>query len=112
MKRGNLAKLNAERWEKLFDQSDIEVCLVPSGMPDLTTSKLLGVTSESLDQQVCGQAFVNFRNYTEDDGTPVENTLANRLELYRTPILRRAINNTLENLNAELILGEDDAASD
>ncbi len=111
MKRGDRNKLFEPRWERLFDQSDLEVQLVPGTMPDMTSGRLLGVTSVQLDRQVCTDAFTDFKNYTEDDGTPVKNTLEARLELFGTPVVKRAIINALETLNAELIVGEGNGAS-
>jgi hypothetical protein len=111
MKRSVIAALAEPRWTRLFDELDLEVQLVPAGMPDFTSGKLLGVSSEHLDRQVCSKAFVDFRNYQDDDGTPIDNSMETRLELYQTPILRRGINNALEAMNGEIAMGESGADS-
>ena len=118
MDRQTILTLRNPRWELLFDvknadgtlKCDIEVQLVPSEMPDLTSSKLLGQTSQMLEADICSKAFVDFKNFTED-GEAVPNTLDTRLELYRVPVFRQAINNALQAANNEVVLGEGDAAS-
>jgi len=113
MERKAFLALRNPRWEKLFSERDLEVEIVPSNMPDLTTAKLLGVNSDHIAREICTNAFINFRGYIDDDGkTPVENTLDNRLELYGFPVVRKAIQNALEVRNYETVVGEGSAASD
>ena len=104
MKRGSLAVLAEAKWVPL-ETIDLEIELIPGGMPDFMTARQLGLGA-ALDRQVCSNAFVGFRNYTEDDGTEIKNSLQARMELYRAPGIRMLINNALDNLNTEAILGE------
>ena len=111
MERKAFLALRNPRWEKLFTEVDIEVELVASNMPDLTTQKLLGVNNEVITRDICTNAFLNFRGW-EEDGKPVPNTLDNRLEMYSFPAIRKAIQNALEVRNLEVVMGESSAASD
>ena len=108
--------LSKPRWETLFkpEDVDLEVELVPSEMPDFATQKLLGRSSEAIDRDVCERSFVNFRgkSWANEDGTPVENTLDARLEIYGVYAIRKAIQNALEAANYEIIVGETEGASD
>ncbi len=111
MERKAFLALRNPRWEKLFTEVDIEVELVPSEMPDLTTQKLLGVNSDGIARDICTNAFINFKGW-EEDGEPVPNTLDNRLEMYSFPAIRKAVQNALEVRNFEVVTGENFAASD
>ena len=115
MERKAFLALRKARWERLFpDHSDFEVELVPSNMPDLTTAKLLGLSNSLVDRDICTNAFINFRgkDWRAEDGSALQNTLDNRLEIYSFPNLRKAIQNSLEVRNMEAVTGEDFAASD
>ena len=112
MERKAFLALRKPRWEKLFTDMDLEVELVPSNMPDFSTQKLLGAKIEAVSRQVCTDAFINFRGYTDDDGKDLDNTLDARLELYGFPVVGKAINNALEVRNYEVVTGESSAASD
>ena len=111
MERKAFLALRKPRWEKLFTDMDLEVELVPSNMPDLTTAKLLGIKIDSLARDICTNAFISFRGYT-DDGKDIPNTFDSRLELYGFPVVGKAINNALEVRNYEVVTGESSAASD
>ena len=111
MERKAFLALRNPRWEKLFPEVDLEVELVPSNMPDLTTAKLLGVENTVISRDICTNAFLNFRGW-EDDGKPIPNTFDNRLELYSFPIVKRAIQQSLEVRNLEVVAGESFAVSD
>jgi len=113
MDRRSLIALREEVWVKLWPNTklDLEVCLVPAEMPDLSTAQLIGMTSKSLATDLCTNAFVDFKNYV-DNGAPVPNTLENRVEFYGFPAARAAINNQLQTLNVKVLEGEDDAVSD
>lgn len=101
--------LRSPRWVTLID--DLEVELVPASMPDMTMARVLGTTPDRLARDLCTNSFINFRGW-EEDGSPIENTLDNRIELYSFPGLRAAINNALEAANADVLEGEGSAASD
>lgn len=110
MQRSSTRALAQPRWVRLFDHDELEAELVPAGMPDLTGSRLWGITTEILEREMCTRAFVGFRGF-EDDGRPIENSLEARIELYRVPAIRTAINNALQVLNNEILVGEAVAAS-
>ncbi len=118
MERKAFLALRNPRWEKLFTEVDIEVELVPSEMPDLTTQKLLGMNSDSMARDICTKAFINFKGWVDEPteehpkGKPVANTLDNRLEMYSFPAIRKAIQNALEVRNFEVVTGESFAVSD
>jgi len=112
MERKAFLALRNPRWETLFTEQDLEVQLVPSEMPDLTTAKLLGINNDHIAREICTNAFINFKGYESEDGKPVPNTLDNRLELYGFPVVRKAIQNALEVRNFEVVAGENFAASD
>jgi len=113
MDRKALLALREQVWVTLWPNTklDLEVCLVPAEMPDLSTAQLIGTTSKSLTTDLCTNAFVDFRGYVED-GNPVPNTLENRVEFYGFPAARAAINNQLQSLNVKVLEGEDGAVSD
>jgi len=117
MERKAFLALREQRWEKLFPDvkdADLEVLLVPSEMPDLTTQKLLGVNTENIARDICTNAFIDFRgkSWLADDGSKIPNTLENRLEIYSFHTLRRNIQGALELRNMEAVTGESSAASD
>ena len=112
MQRKAFLALREARWETLFTGHDLEVELVPANMPDLSTSKLLGVGNEHIAREICTNAFVGFRGYVDDDGQEIQNSLETRLELYGFPAVRKAIQNALEVRNYEVVTGESSAVSD
>ncbi len=113
MERKAFLALRNPRWEKLFPEVDLEVELVPSNMPDFTTSKLLGVENVVISREICTNAFIDFRGYVDDDGNEIDGkNIDNRLELYSFPIVKRAIQQSLEVRNLEVVAGENFAASD
>ena len=114
MERKAFIALRKPRWEKLFKESDLEVELVPSNMPDLTTAKLLGINNEHIARDICTNSFVDFRgkDWCADDGKKLDNTLENRLEIYSFPSLRLAIQQYLEMRNLEAVTGEPLAVND
>lgn len=111
MDRKAFLALKEEHWVELFAGKGLKVCLVPSEMPDMTTSKLLGGMSKSQARDICTNAFVNWEGY-EEDGELVPNTLDNRIEFYGFPVCRAAINARLEELNVKPLEGEENAATD
>lgn len=111
MERKTLLALKEERWVELWDGRGVEVLLVPSNMPDLAMARLIGSAPERIARDICTNAFIDFRGYT-DDGNPVENTLENRLEFYSLPPCRDAINTQLELTNIRVLTGEEVAAND
>ncbi len=112
MNRGTIEKLLERRWVKLFPTTDTEVCLVPYGMPESAGGRYFVQNTDSSDKQFCEDAFVDFRNWNNDDGTPVPNTLDERLFFFRAPNVRRKITHLLEEMNLEIIKGEDSGGSD
>ncbi len=110
MNRGILEKLCAEHWVKLFDKSDLEVCLVPSGMPGMM-AEMLGVENDSVARKVCTDAFTNFRNWENPDGTIPENTIEERLSIFSMPLVRQVMREKLQTLNQEITLGEGSSGS-
>jgi len=112
MQRKAFIALRDARWVTLFPDHDLEVELVPSEMPDLTTQKILGVSSDSVAKDICANAFKNFKGYADDEGNPIPNSFDTRMELYSFPVVRKAIQNSLEVCNLEVVAGEGFAASD
>ncbi len=113
MERKAFLALREPRWESLFTGKDLEVELVPAEMPDLTTSKLLGLNNEAIALDICTSAFINFRGYIDDDGNQIDgDNFDNRMELYSFPVVRKAIQNALEVRNIEVVTGEEIAVSD
>lgn len=114
MKRKDLMALRNPRWETLFSSgnNELEVEIVPSEMPDLTTAKLLGVNNSHIAKEICTNAFINFRGYINEDGSEVPNDLDARLELYSFPQVRKELQSLLEVRNFEAVAGEEIAAND
>ena len=114
MKKKDLMRLRQPKWETLFDGTPaaLEVRLVPSEMPPMMGG-FLGISTQQVVDQICERAWIDFRGLENGDGTPVVNTKEARLDLYTTvPNLRDALNNTLQALNNEIMLGEDSSGSD
>lgn len=107
MDRKIFLALREPRWRDLFPGKDLRVLLVPASMPDLMTAKLLGITNERLERDLCTNAFIGFEGYNDDDGMPVENSLESRLELYSFPAARARINQLLEDENAAPVIGDE-----
>ena len=111
MDRKQLLGLKEKHWVELWDGRDVEVCLVPAGMPDVTTAKLMGINPERLVRSICTDAFIDFKGYVEGD-KPVENTLENRIEFFGFPACRDAITMRLQLMNLEVLQGEETAVND
>jgi hypothetical protein len=114
MKRTDLLKLRLARWEKLFagTPAEIEVKIVPSEMPSMMGG-FLGISTAQIVDRIVERAWIDFRGYEDEHGNPIPNTVDERRELYTTvPNFRDALNNTLQAVNNELMLGEDNSGSD
>ncbi len=102
MKRGTVLKLRERSWHDV-EGTDLEVCLVPGGVVDFAGSS---------DRTICRDFFVEFKNYTEDDGVAIENTLSNRIELLNVPHVNLSLRLLWLTSNEEVMQGEDSAVSD
>jgi hypothetical protein len=111
MKRGAVAGLQKSIWVKPLKDDELELELVPSAGSRIIRSFDLQ-TDEFTDRVACDKVFVNFKNYFEDDGEVVPNTLENRLQLYGVMHIKEAIKAELINTHHKVVTGEDDADSD
>ena len=94
MKRSKVLALGDQKWIKPLEGDSLEIAIVPAAVAEM--SRLSSVTDnggnvDSATVRVCQRLFVDFRNYEEDDGQPVRNTLRARLELFAIPPIQRAI---------------------
>ena len=117
MKRGMVREANKPRWFTILERAagEMEVSLNLGQFPDTSMARSIGVFPDVLVKEVCRRGFVDFRQYQEDDGKPIENSLEERIELYSTSHVRDEINATvlLERMKMEApeAAGEDVAAS-
>ena len=115
MRRSSLSKLKEVKWVKVSDDDPLECGIIPSGATGLITPLLLSghmELTEELKRRVCTRVFTELKGYTEDDGSPVENTIDARIEVYGSMLAFNAINNAVFEVNGEAAEGEADAASD
>lgn len=108
MKRSSLLKLREPQWIKVIDNDPLEVKVVPSESRLLVN--LLVSQTDDAREEVCKRTFIDFKHYTNDDGTPVENTLEARLELLAWPPVFMRINTYCSQTQSEAAEGEGDAA--
>ncbi len=109
MRRSSVLSLREERWVKVTETDDLEVRVVPSAYTAIASLR----DDTPTDQQkadICRRVFVDFKNYTEDDGTPVKNSLAARLELIDAAVVFYAIQVELIDVHSEIAKGEEVAA--
>lgn len=105
MKRSNVLKLREPIWRDVEGGDGLRVCIQPS------EAKLLDAFPIN-EKLICQKAFTNFEGYTEDDGTPVRNSLQSRLELFDVQIVRNEVASGLRESQESIEQGEDSAASD
>ena len=111
MKRSSALALQEPRWIDVAD-SDLQLQIIPSASAE-TAPLLFSATDEKVIRRICRKLFVGFRNYFEDDGvTPVDNSLASRVELFNVGPVRSAIASECDRLNSEAVQGEGNAGSD
>jgi hypothetical protein len=101
----NFAAIEKTRWFKLVDDEDAELAVVPSEAHTINTSNPF-----TKPNVVCRLAFVDFKNLEDNEGKPLENTLENRIRIYKA--FQDLIDTALLGYNAEVIQGEESAASD
>jgi len=105
MKRGSLDKLKESKWVEFDDLgSDLRVEIIPGAVKDIEELQN--------DVGVCRGAFLNFENFENSDGKPVENTLEARMELYALMPVRARIRQAVFDGHVDVFRGEGDAASD
>ena len=75
-------------------------------MPLVAPGGLGGTDPQETARHICTYAFINFRGYLEDDGSPVPNTIQNRLELYSSLYISESIKTRLIELNFKATRGE------
>ena len=74
MKRSSVLDLKKEVWISPIKGDPLEVALVPAAAGYLTW---INTDPDTF----CTEAFVNFKGFTENDGTAVENTLSERVTI-------------------------------
>ncbi len=133
-----LDALRAKHWVKVHDDDDAEICVIPSGAGNVTSLSFFAGLSEDMREEYCKRVFVNFRGVYEktvctkeeygklDDGerlvetdngssakyyrlVVVKNTLESRMKMYDSSLVRNAVNDCVNKVQAEVIQGEDDA---
>ena len=110
MKREAVLRLKEKIWcEGVVD--DLAVAIIPSSAA-VTYMLLADPISERLHRQVCEQFFVDFRNWEDNDGNAIPNTLEARMEIWAlvTPA-RAAMAERVREIEAEVFAGEAVAAS-
>jgi len=110
MKRSKVLALRDPVWVPV-EGTDLEVMVVPSAAAELG-SVFFSPTEESSIRRVCTRVFTDFRNYTEDDGTAIPNSLAARIELFSVSRVRNAITTKCAEMQDEAVQGEGDGGSD
>jgi len=110
MKRSSVLKLRETVWKKAMDNDPLEIAVVPSGTGSVSSMAMFGGADESAKREVCTKVFVDFRNYVEDDGTEIKNSIDARLELFATQPVRNAIIEAIGEANEGLAQGEASAA--
>ena len=112
MRQQDMMVLRRPRWEKLFDgtPAEIEVKIVPTEMPSMMGG-FIGISTTQIVDRIVESAFVDFRGYEDKYGKPVPNSVETRRELYGFPNFRDALNNTLQAVNNEIMLGEGNSGS-
>jgi hypothetical protein len=112
MKRSTVEKLSEVAWVQCVEGDPLEVGIVLSAA-NLVTRHLHGLGNDSTRaREICTRAFVNFRGFTEDDGTEVPNTIENRLWLWwNCPLVEAAVIAELLKVDERIREGEDVAAS-
>lgn len=107
MKRKRVERLQTEHWFKPLEDDDLEVCVVPSA-GWLVFDEGSG-SAMSRQRDICIHAFVNFRNYVEDDGSEIKNSFKERVNLFSVPAVRFSIRAQLAELCAQEDAGEESA---
>lgn len=74
MKRSSVLKLKEMVWISPIEGDPLEVALVPAAAGYLTW-----INNDP--EEFCRNAFVDFRGFTENDGTPIKNTHEERVKL-------------------------------
>ena len=111
MRRSSLSKLKEVTWGKV-DNDPLEVGIVPSASGAVSALAMFGAFSEDAKREICKRVFVEFRNYTEDDGTPIQNTIEARMELFDWRPARDKVAELINQAHEGAAEGEAVAASD
>lgn len=111
MKRGRLHKLREPRWSKVTDDDPLEICIIPGAASSVNQLLLMGGgTSDAVKEEICTKVFVDYRGYTEDDGTEIPNSLESRMELYEWSLVRQKVNG--ESVQAQMEIAEGEGSAD
>ena len=114
MRRGSLEKLRAKQWVKIPGNSGLECAIIPSAGSTLRAPVLtFQPRNDVAVYSICRHCFVDFRGFDEDDGTPVENTVEARVQLFQEygPI-SNALLEAVNEFNEQVTLGEGGGDSD
>lgn len=112
MRRGSVLDLDKPVWVKPFKNDPLELKVIPSAAME-TAGIQFNPTDPGIIRRICERLFVGFRGYVEADGTPVEDTVDTRVELYsRVSDLRGAIALEITRIQSAVAEGNADAASD
>ena len=118
MRRSTVLALRNEKWlpiSEVLDDSgericDLEVCVIPSA-----GTTMPGIRQGALDERqklaICASVFTNFRNYEDDDGKPIPNSLEARLELLEMSAVFYAVQAHVLEAQGAVIQGEAVAVS-
>ena len=112
MKRSKVQALSEPDWVPVSDLDDLEVQVLPAAGGDLASVFLSADTSPALRRSIVQSAIVGFRNYVDDDGKDLPNTLKHRNELCALAAVQIAVMAHLHQRQGDAFKGEDSAASD
>jgi len=112
MKRSSVLKLREIVWGSVMQNDPTQIAVIPSGVGSVSSLGMLSGADESTKREVCKLVFVDFKNYHEDDGTAIANSIEARLELFNTQPVRNKIVELISEANEALAEGEAAAASD
>lgn len=133
-----LESLRAKHWVKVHDNDEAEICVIPSGAGNVTSLSFFAGLSDDMREEYCKRVFVNFRGVYDkhecseaeykklpenkraalsDNGkgptyyklSVVKNSLEARMKLYDSTLVRNAVNDCVNKVQAGVIQGEDSA---
>jgi hypothetical protein len=110
MKQSAVSKLSDPVPFKPIPGDDLEVMLVPAAAAEAEGLIFAGQRDQVV-ARICSRSFVAFTGYVDDEGLPVKNTHAARVELFNIVPVGAAIVSKLRELNEAVLLGEGGAVS-